>query len=80
MGHCSRDGKTWENKANKWGRLKTHAIANSIQSIRQFILQGLRGAHELSTQGQTVHDRGLRCGENISIEEYKQIIEAGFNE
>lgn len=30
------------NRADKWGRLKSHAIANFRQSLRQFILWGFR--------------------------------------
>ena len=36
--HCSGGGGTWENGADKRGRLKSHAIANFVQNLRQFIL------------------------------------------
>lgn len=38
----SRGGGTRENGAWKWSRLKSHAVANFIQSIRHFIFWGLR--------------------------------------
>lgn len=42
--HWSRGGGTWENGADKWDRLKFHAIDNFIHIIRQFILWRLRMA------------------------------------
>lgn len=32
--YCASSSGTWENGGNKWGRLKSHAVANLIQSIR----------------------------------------------
>lgn len=77
-GLCGGSG-SWEDEANKWGRLKSHAIANFIQCISQFIFWGLKGVgwikHTIprgSYMWQTRHT-AKTC---LSKEVYKQIMAA----
>ena len=72
--YYSRGGGTWENATDKWDRLKSHRIANFIQSIRQFILRVKSNMSTVFNHKDKLHivDKLHTAKSSFSIEVYKQ--------
>lgn len=49
--HCSGGGGTWKNGAGKGNQVKSHELANFIQSVRQLLLGWLRRSQGYAHEG-----------------------------